>query len=102
MGSNKYTPPSLWIMDKKKDRRENAKAHNLNVNEKIKEAITKQPASSDLSDLIIIEELLDAILYLKNGKDPGINMVQGKWLRISSSRITSRLDHLGAWSQVCT
>jgi hypothetical protein len=64
-----------------KDLSAEAKSHNRTVNDGIKELLVNQPASSELSGPITIEELMDATLCLRNGKAPGIDMVHSEFLR---------------------
>ena len=91
-----------------KDRSEDAKAHNRKVNRDIKEALSNQPAASNLSGPITTEQLMDAILTLKNGKAPGIDMVHSEflsnmglqaiaWLRLFLSNCIDTLTIPAVW-----
>ena len=62
------------------DKSKEAKSHSHNANIKIKEAIARQPPTSELSGPITIEHLMDAILCLKKGKAPGIDLVHSEFL----------------------
>ena len=61
--------------------KEKIKEEQDNINTEIKATAHKQPASSPLSDAISVNELLDAIFCLKNGKAPGIDKVHAEFLR---------------------
>ncbi|KAG7480315.1 hypothetical protein JOB18_048046 [Solea senegalensis] len=55
-----------------RDKNIDSKRHTYEVNRGIREATASQPASSGLSGPVTLEQLMDAILCLKNSKAPGI------------------------------
>ena len=92
------------------DRSKEAKAHNRKVNKDIKEALLTQPSSSELSDAITLEQLMDAIFTLKNGKVPEIDLVHSeflsqmglqasKWLQLFLSNCIDKLTIPKIWRE---
>ncbi len=63
------------------DRSAEAKAHSYHVNAEIKTHLASQPASSPLSKRISREELMDAIIFLPNGKAPGVDQAPPELLK---------------------
>ena len=87
-----------------------AKSHNRKDNKDIKEALLTQPSSSGLSDAIKLEQLMDAIFTLKNGKATGIHLVHSeflsqmglqasKWLQLFLSNCIDKLTIPKIWRE---
>ena len=63
-----------------KNKSKESKSHTHEVNKEIKETIGRQPASSEISGPVTLEQLMDAILCLKRGKARGIDLVHTEFL----------------------
>ena len=63
-----------------KTKNEESKAHTYKVNAGIKELTNRLPATSNFSRSITLEEVMDAILCLRAGKAPGVDLVHAEFL----------------------
>lgn len=93
-----------------KDTSPKAKAHTRRVNTNIKEAIKTKLVTNPLSGRISTEEIVDAILCLRNGKAPGVDHIHPElmktiglkameWLRSFLSDCMDKTSLPAVWRQ---